>query len=127
MWQSDPNFNVVLIVTLALAFMGGVPVAIAWIIANNSRKKREAELVKLAIEKGQPIPEFPATVPSRFGALKAAFVWIAVGLGFISVTIFENVPVWENVSIGFIPILIGLALILGWNIERRDVIRKSTA
>jgi hypothetical protein len=120
MWHSDPNFNVVLIVTLALGFMAGVPIMIAWLIANNAKKKREAELVRLAIEKGQPLPEFPVQKPSRFGALKASFVWIAVGLGFISVTIFDGVPPWENISIGFIPILVGLALMLGWFIEKRD-------
>ncbi len=120
MWQTDPNFNIVLLVGLTLAFFIAIPVLIGSWIYRNAQKRREVELIKLAIEKGQPVPDFPATPVSKFGTLKAALVWIAVGMGLILMVIMEDIFGWSGVAIGFVPLLIGLALLIGWNVEKKD-------
>ena len=118
--QGDPNFNVVLIVTLVMGIMAAVPVLIAVLIANNARKRREAELIKLAIEKGQPVPTFPASPVCNFASLKAGMIWIAVGLGLVLMIAIESEEGMEGISLGFIPILIGVALCISWILERRE-------
>lgn len=120
MWHTDPNFNVVLIVALVFCALIAVPVLVGSLIYRNTQKRREAELIRLAIEKGQPVPEFPAAPVSKFGTLKAALVWIAVGIGLILMVVMEDVFGWSGVAIGFIPLLIGFALLIGWNIEKKD-------
>lgn len=120
MWHTDPNFNVVLIVGLVFCALIAIPILIGSLIYRNTQKRREAELIRLAIEKGQPVPNFPAAPVSRFGTLKAALVWIAVGIGLILMVIMEDVFGWSGVAIGFIPLLVGLALLIGWSIEKKD-------
>ncbi|UCC80601.1 MAG: hypothetical protein JSW64_04365 [Candidatus Zixiibacteriota bacterium] len=118
MWQTDPNFNVVLIVALVFSAIIAVPILVGSLIYRNSQKRREAELIRLAIEKGQPVPNFPAVPVSRFGTLKAGLVWIAVGIGLILLVLFEEIFDWTGIAIGFIPLLVGIALIIGWVIEK---------
>jgi len=119
MWHTDPNFNIVLIVGLVFCAIVAVPILIGSLIYRNTQKRREAELIRLAIEKGQPAPNFPDAPVSKFGTLKAALVWIAVGVGLILMVIVEDIFGWSGVAIGFIPLLIGLALLIGWNVERK--------
>ncbi len=121
MWHTDPNFNVVLIVALVFCALIAVPVLVGSLIYRNTQKRREAELIRLAIEKGQPVPNFPAAPVSKFGTLKAALVWIAVGIGLILMVIMEDIFGWSGVAIGFIPLLVGLALLIGWNVEKKDL------
>jgi len=118
MWHSDPNFNVVLIVALVFSAIIAVPILIGSLIYRNSQKRREAELIRLAIEKGQPVPNFPAVPVSKFGTLKAGLVWIAVGIGLILMVLFEEIFNWTGIAIGFIPLLIGFALVIGWAVEK---------
>lgn len=119
MWHTDPNFNIVLIVGLVFSALVAVPILIGSLIYRNGQKKREAELIRIAIEKGQPLPNFQVE-PSKYGTLKAALVWIAVGLGLILMVLFEDVFGWSGVAIGFIPLLIGIALFIGWSIENKE-------
>ncbi len=125
MYGTDPNFNVVLIVTLVLGIMGAVPVLIAVIIANNARKKREAEIIRLAIERGQPVPEFPRRI-SRYGTLKAGLIWIAVGIGMVLMVAVESEGRLEGISLGIIPILIGAVLCMIWVLEKREADKEVT-
>jgi hypothetical protein len=118
MWHSDPNIGVVLIVAIVMASLAAVPIMIGVVIANNARKKREADLIRLAIEKGMPVPDFTEH-PARFGTLKAGLVWIAIGVGFIAMVAFSGDGDREGLSLGFIPILIGLALVVSWYLEFR--------
>jgi len=120
MWNADPNFNVVLIVALVFSAIIAVPILVGSLIYRNSQKRREAELIRLAIEKGQPVPDFPSAPSSRFGTLKAGLVWIAVGIGLIIMVLFEEIFHWSGIAIGFIPLLVGLALIIGWAIEKNS-------
>ena len=118
MWQADPNFNVVLIVALVFSSLIAIPILIGSLIYRNSQKRREAELIRLAIEKGQPVPSFPHESASKFGTLKAALVWMAVGLGLIIMVLSDEIFGWTGVAIGAIPLLIGVALLIGWYVER---------
>jgi hypothetical protein len=118
MWQSDPNFAVVLIVAITMAALAAVPIMIGTLIANNARKRREAELIRLAIEKGMPVPEFTERA-SRYGTLKAGLIWIAIGIGFMLMVAFSSDGDSEAFSLGFIPVLIGIALCVSWYLEVR--------
>ena len=120
MWQADPNFNIVLIVALTFAFFVAIPIMIGSLIYRNSQKRREAELTKLAIEKGQPLPQFPPPTPGKYATLKHGLVWIAVGLGLIIMVLFEELFNLSGVSVGFIPLLVGIALLISWNLERKE-------
>lgn len=120
MWHTDPNFNVVLIVMLFFSMIVAIPILIGSLIYRNTQKRREAELIRLAIDKGQPVPNFPAASVTKFGTLKAALVWMAVGIGLILMVVMEDIFGWSGVALGFIPLLIGLALLIGWNIEKKD-------
>ena len=117
MWHSDPSMTVVFIVALVFGTMAAVPVLIGLLIAHNNQKKREAEIMRLAIEKGQPVPSFPVRV-SHYGTLKAALIWIAVGVGIVLMVAIESPD--EGISLGFIPILIGIALLISWFLEKRE-------
>ena len=120
MWQADPNFNVVLIVALVFSALIAIPILIGSLIYRNSQKRREAELIRLAIEKGQPVPQFPPIPVSRFGALKAGLVWMAIGIGLILMVLFEEIFNWVGIGIGFIPLLIGLAFLISWVVEKNQ-------
>jgi|GEM_PF-1171245 len=121
MWHSDPNFNIVLIVVVSFAGLIAIPVLIGSLIYRNTQKRREAELIRLAIEKGQPLPEFPAHMVSRFRALKAGLIWIAVGVGLILMVLFEEIFGWSGIAIGLIPLLVGIALLIGWFVEKNSL------
>lgn len=114
MWHG--NFTAFIIVATVLGFLFGF----AALIANNARRKKEIDLMRLAIEKGQELPEFPFPRVSRYGPLKAALVWIAIGIGLMLMVLIEEFFGWSGAAIGFIPLLIGLALLIGWNIEKKD-------
>jgi len=98
---------------------------IASLIYRNIQKRRESELIRLAIEKGQQIPIFSDKV-AKYGALKVGLIWIAVAIGWMAMIILESNFDWNGVSIGLIPLFIGIALILGWLIEKNSNGEKRT-
>jgi hypothetical protein len=116
MWTGGPNIGVVMIVAIVFAGLVAVPIMIGVLIFNNARKRREAELIRLAIEKGMPVPDF-SIKPSYYGTLKSGLVWIAVGIGLVLFVLFESDDGYSGVSLGFIPMLIGLALCISWKLE----------
>ena len=126
MWSGDPNIAVVMIIMIIFCSLSAVPVLIGLLLFNNARKKREAELIRLAIEKGMPVPDFTVKTP-YYSTLKTGMVWIAVGLGLVLMVALENDTGWEGISLGFIPILIGLALCLSWWLESRHASRSQQA
>ncbi len=125
MWQGDPNIGVVMIIMVIFCSMAAVPILIGLLIFNNAKKKREAELMKLSVEKGLPIPIFPEK-HSIYGTLKAGLIWIAVGIGIILMVAIESEGRMEGVSLGFLPILVGVALIISWKLEIREARKTSS-
>jgi hypothetical protein len=135
MWHGDPNFSVVLIVAIVFSSLIAIPILIGSLIYRNSQKRREAELIRLAIEKGQPVPSFPekasqyATLKialvwlggkaSQYATLKIALVWLGGGIGWIFMIIVGEILDWVGVSIGIVPIFIGVALLIGWMMEKK--------
>ena len=117
MWHGDPNFSVVLIVAIVFSSLIAIPILIGSLIYRNSQKRREAELIRLAIEKGQPVPIFPEKA-SKYGTLKAALVWLGAGIGWIFMIIVGEMLDWVGASIGIVPIFIGIALLIGWMVEK---------
>lgn len=117
MWNGDPNFAVVLIVAIVFSSLIAIPILIGSLIYRNSQKRREAELIRLAIEKGQPVPNFPEK-GSKYATLKAALVWLGAGIGWILMIIVGEMLDWVGVSIGIVPIFIGIALLIGWMVEK---------
>ncbi|MEE9554102.1 MAG: DUF6249 domain-containing protein [candidate division Zixibacteria bacterium] len=92
---------------------------VAVLIANNAKKKREAELLRIAIEKGQKIPEFEMPRSSKYGTLKAALIFLAIGIGFLLMVVFEEMLGYGEISLGLIPLFVGIALLASWAIERK--------
>jgi hypothetical protein len=125
MWQGDQNIGVVMIIMVIFCSMAAVPILIGLLIFNNAKKKREAELMKLSVEKGLPIPIFPEK-HSIYGTLKAGLIWIAVGIGIILMVAIESEGRMEGVSLGFLPILVGVALIISWKLEIREARKTSS-
>ena len=115
MWNTIPNMQTVLIVAIVMA----VPVLIVWMIVYAVSKKRESDIIKLAIEKGQPIPELPVSRRSKSRTLKCALIWMAIGIGVILAILIESGGTLEGAGLGIIPILIGVALWISWIFERR--------
>jgi Flp pilus assembly protein TadB len=119
MWTGDPNIGVVMIIAIIFCSLAAVPVLISLMIFTNYKKRREAELIRLAIEKGMPVPDFTEK-RSHYGTLKAGMIWIAVGLGMALMVLIESEGHIEGVSLGFIPILVGIALCISWVLESRE-------
>jgi len=112
MWYAE--FSSMIITAIVFGFFFGVAV----LIANNAKRKREANLLRLAIEKGQQIPQFEMSKPSKTGTLKAALIFLAVGVGFVFMVILEDFFGFGEISIGLIPLLVGVALLISWSVEK---------
>ena len=63
------------------------------------------------------MPYFPDKA-SKYGTLKVALVWLGGGIGWIFMIIVGEILVWVGVSIGIVPIFIGVALLIGWLVEK---------
>jgi len=88
---------------------------IALVVAIMKRRAMEMDIYKKAIDKGLPVPDFKvAKTPER--TLKSALVWIAVGIGFSLVVLTSQE--YEGIGVCSIPILIGIALIISYKIEK---------
>ena len=103
----------VFIVGIVFAVIAIIGVTI--IIASMKKRKMEIDAYKVAIEKGLPVPEFKiARTPVR--TLKAALIWLAVGIGFFIMMVVEGDN--SGMSVSAIPVLIGIALIISYKIEK---------
>lgn len=92
-------------------------VIIALIIANFRRRKLEIETYKMAIEKGQSVPRLKIK-HSPIGTLKIGLVFIAIGVGLFILIVTGNDT--DGIGVCSIPILIGLALIISYYIEKKS-------
>jgi hypothetical protein len=97
----------------------GMPLLlVAIILYYKHRKARltQETIVKLA-EKGLAVPpELLVPAQSRFGSLKAGLMLVAVGIG---LAIFQH-DLGKPWTVGLIPGLIGVALLISWAIESRS-------
>lgn len=118
----DINVAVVVVVALMAAF--GMPmIVVALVLHYKTRKDRLVHETILSLaEKGVPIPPelivTPQAPPVRVRVrsdLKTGILVLAAGAG-ISLYFFESNT--QAVSLGFIPMLIGLGYIVAWKIEK---------
>lgn len=92
-------------------------VILALIIANFRRKKLEIEAYKIALEKGLPVPQLKIR-HSPTSTLKTGLIFIAVGIGLFILIATGNDT--DGIGVCSIPILIGLALIISYYIEKKN-------
>ena len=102
------------------AIIFGCLFGIASLIAANARRKREAEIMKMAIEKGQSIEKFEFSNQKTNSTLKWAMVFLAFGFGVILMVLFEEWFGWGGSSVGLLPLFIGIALLISWKIDKAD-------
>ena len=112
----EPIGIVIPIIGMLVTF--GLPLLLVAIVLYYKHRKlriTHETIVRLA-EKGIPVPPelLEPPLPRRSG-LKGGLVLIALGLG-LSIFFLENGGAW---SIGLIPGLMGVALLIAWSIERR--------
>ena len=110
--------SVALVAIMGMLVSFGLPLAlVALILVYKHRKLRMTHetIAKLA-EKGLPVPAELIEPPRRGSAtMRGGLVLIALGLA-LTISLTELGGPW---SIGLIPGLMGVALLLSWVIERR--------
>lgn len=107
----------------AVALMGilvslGMPVLLVGIILYFRHRKAQLvhETIAKLAEKGMPVTaDMFASPPSRNAGLKAGLVLVALGIG-LAIFFLEQGRTW---SIGLIPGLMGVAMLIAWRIESR--------
>lgn len=95
----------------------GLPLLVIAIILiyKHKRNRLQQETILRLAEKGLPVPADLLRPPERSASPKAGLVLLALGIA-ISVFFWERGQPW---SIGLIPGLMGLALLIAWKIESR--------
>lgn len=111
----------VVAMTGMLASFGLPLLVIAIILAYKHQRNRlhQETILKLA-EKGLPVPPELLQPPDRAASPKGGLVLLALGIA-ISVIFWERGQPW---SIGLIPGLIGVALLVAWKIDSRPGSRR---
>lgn len=108
---------VIAIIGMAVSF--GLPVLLVALILyyKHRRLRITHETIARLAEKGLPVPAELLEPPPRnqYSGLRGGLVLIALGLGLAVFFLEMGVP-W---SIGLIPGLMGVALLISWTIERR--------
>src|SRR5262245_24803434 len=112
--------NETLVTIIGVLATFGMPVLlVALILWFKHRKLRMThETIARLAEKGLPVPPALIVPPPRAqsAALRGGLVVVAVGVA-LAIGLDEMLGPW---SIGLIPGLMGLALLVAWAIERRD-------
>ena len=111
------NEAVTAIIISITFFIATASIIIALIIASFKRRKLEIEAYKIALEKGLPVPQLKIR-RSPMGSLKAGMIFIAVGLGLFILIASEHET--DGIGVCAIPILIGVALIISYYIEKKS-------
>ncbi|MDE1898801.1 MAG: hypothetical protein KGI40_01415 [Xanthomonadaceae bacterium] len=112
-----------LVDVLAVVLSLGMPIIIvvAGLVYSYRRAQLRQQLLLKLVESGQPIPAelLQPTNPTPRSPLRAAIVWAAVGLGLV---VFGAMNGQRPIlAAGFIPLLVGLGLLLVHWIEGRRV------
>lgn len=95
----------------------GLPLIVIAIILvyKHQRNRMQQETILRLAEKGLPVPPELLRPPERSASPKAGLVLLALGVA-LSTFFWESGQPW---SIGLIPGLMGLALLIAWKIESR--------
>ena len=114
-------------VLIVLIIFGSVPaVFIAWRYFKSVERQKMADTLRLAIEKGQPLPmevveamssnvRSPGLLPSPQRDLRTGIIWLGVGLGFaalgLTISFEEPDALFPMLGLATFPTFIGLAFI----------------
>jgi len=113
------NETLVAIIGMIVTF--GLPVLLVGLILwfKHRKLRMTHETIARLAEKGLPVPPelIAPPVRSQSAALRGGLVLVALGIA-LGVFLEEMRGPW---SIGLIPGLMGVALLIAWAIERRDV------
>ena len=108
-----------MIAILGIAASFGLPLALVALVLHyrHVRDRMTHETIAKLAEKGLPVPPELLDPPRRAQAgLRAGLVLVALGVA-LAVFFQDHGPGW---SIGLIPGLMGLALLVAWKIENRS-------
>lgn len=113
--------NETLVAILGMVATFGLPVLLVAIILwfKHRKLRMTHETIARLVEKGLPVPPELLASPGQGGspvALRGGLVLIGLGLA-LAIFFLETGGPW---SIGLIPGLMGLALVVSWTIERRE-------
>lgn len=113
--------NETLVAIMGMIVTFGLPVLLVAIILwfKHRKLRMTHETIARLAEKGLPVPPellAPAPGRSRNVALRGGLVLVALGIALMVFFLQVHGP-W---SIGLIPGLMGLALVIAWAIERRE-------
>ena len=112
------NETLVAITGMVVTF--GLPVLLVGLILwfKHRKLRMTHETIARLAEKGLPVPPELLSPPARphSAALRGGLVLVAMGIGF-AICLAEMRGPW---SIGLIPGLMGVALLVAWAIERRE-------
>lgn len=105
-----------LVVAIGMLASLGLPLTLAAVILayKHKRDRLNQEAILRLVEKGLPVPPELLSPPGRQAGLKGGLVLIALGIGLATFFAQLGLP-W---SIGLIPGLMGLALLVAWKIAR---------
>ncbi len=112
------------IVAIIMTMLTILAISIAIIFAGMKKRRLEIDAYKAAIEKGLPVPELKTMQKSPLGTFKASLIWIAIGIGFSLMMAVEND--FSGMAFGSIPILIGVALMISYFMEKKEREREKT-
>ena len=112
--------SVAVVAILGMLVSFGLPLAlVALVLAYKHRKLRMShETIARLPDKGLPVPPELIEPPARRASatLRGGLVLVALGIA-LAIFLVEVQGPW---SIGLIPGLMGLALLLSWHLERRS-------
>ena len=114
-------------VLIVLIIFGSIPaVLIAWRYFKSVERQKMADTLRLAIDKGQPLPmevveamssnvRNPGLLPSPQRDLRTGIIWLGVGLGFaalgLTISFEEPDALFPMLGLATFPTFIGLAFI----------------
>ena len=100
----------------------GLPLLVIAIVLiyKHQRNRLQQETILRLAEKGLPVPPELLAPPERSASPKAGLVLLALGIA-LSIFFWERGQPW---SIGLIPGLMGMALLVAWKIDSRSALRR---
>ena len=110
--------TIIPVTAITMSLFTVIVIAVVIVLAGLKKRKLEIEAYKAAIEKGLEVPEFKSMQKSPLSTLKAALIWIAIGVGFGLMMLAEHE--YSGMLFFSIPILIGVALIISYVLEKKE-------